>query len=141
MTMPEKINGSTFIDDRGKMTFNNNCSIEGFKRTYIITGHSGMIRAFHGHRKESKIMQCVRGRMRIVLINMKDENDRHTFYLTDNGDCLKVPAGYYNGLQHLTSESELLVYSDSTTEESKGDDYRLAWDFFGKDIWSMENYR
>jgi dTDP-4-dehydrorhamnose 3,5-epimerase-like enzyme len=141
MTMPEKINGSTFIDDRGKMTFNNNCSIEGFKRTYIITGHSGMIRAFHGHRKESKIMQCVRGRMRIVLVNMDDENDKYTFYLTDNGDCIKVPAGYYNGLQHLTSESELLVYSDSTTEESKGDDYRLGWDFFGEDVWSMENYR
>ena len=141
MTKPEKISGSTFVDDRGKMTFNNNCSIEGFKRTYIITGHGGMIRAFHGHRKESKIMQCVRGRMRIVLVNMDDENDKYTFYLTDNGDCIKVPAGYYNGLQHLTSESELLVYSDSTTEESKGDDYRLGWDFFGEDVWSMENYR
>jgi hypothetical protein len=79
--------------------------------------------------------------MRIVLVNMDDENDKYTFYLTDNGDCIKVPAGYYNGLQHLTSESELLVYSDSTTEESKGDDYRLGWDFFGEDVWSMENYR
>jgi dTDP-4-dehydrorhamnose 3,5-epimerase len=140
MTMPEKINGSTFVDDRGKMTFNNNCSIEGFKRTYIITGHGGMIRAFHGHRKESKIMQCLRGRMRIILFNM-DGPDNHTFYLTDNGDCIKVPAGYYNGLQHLTADSELLVYSDSTVEESVGDDFRLAWDFFGEEIWSTENYR
>lgn len=140
MTKPEKINGNTFVDDRGKMTFNNNCSIEGFKRTYIITGHGGMIRAFHGHRKESKIMQCVRGRMRIVLFNM-DGPDNHTFYLTDNGDCVKVPAGYYNGLQHLTVDSELLVYSDSTVEESIGDDFRLAWNYFGEDVWSMENYR
>jgi dTDP-4-dehydrorhamnose 3,5-epimerase-like enzyme len=141
MMRPEKINGSTFVDDRGKLTFNNNCSIEGFKRTYIITGHCGMIRAFHGHRKESKIMQCVRGRMRIVLVNMDDEKDRYTFYLTDNGDCVKVPAGYYNGLQHMTVESELLVYSDTTVVESLGDDYRANWDCYGEDLWSMENYR
>lgn len=144
MSIPNIIPGAEFVDDRGVLIYNNNCDMASFgiKRTYVINGHRGFIRAWHGHKIESKLMQVVAGRMRIRLVNMANLAEHYCFYLKDNGDILHVPAGFYNGLQHLTDNSSLLVYSNTTVEESKEDDYRENYSMFSfSDQWSLENYR
>ncbi len=138
---PQLISGSSYLDDRGVLTYNNNVDLSPVRRTYMITGHRGFIRAWHGHKIESKLMQVVSGQFRIRLVNMETLS-QHTLYMTNNGDMLYVPAGFYNGLQHLSDNSTLLVYSDKTVDQSKGDDYREDYKKFGfGNEWSLENYR
>lgn len=140
---PKLIAGNSYLDDRGVLAYNNNVDLSSFgiKRTYMITGHRGFIRAWHGHKIESKLMQVASGQFRIRLVNM-ETSQQYMFYLRDNGDMLYVPSGFYNGLQHLTDNSTLLVYSNTTVDQSKDDDYRKDYrNFSFGDGWSLENYR
>lgn len=139
---PSLVQGHVFYDDRGKITYNNDLSILGSKRTYFLEGNRGFLRSYHGHKLESKIFQSVKGVARIILIKMDDPlKICSTFFLPDNGAMLFVPSGYYNGLQHLTDDNILCVYSDKSVEESQNDDYRLPWNAFGEELWSLTNYR
>lgn len=141
--IPKMIPGTTFVDDRGIMIFNNDVPLDGTKRSYIITGDKGMIRAWHGHKLETKIIQCLSGRVRICTINMQlnPTDERNTYYLIPNGNTLVIPSGYYNGIQFLSDNSSIIVYSNTTLEGSKNDDYRLEWDKFGKQFFDMAAYR
>ena len=143
MISPLLIPGHTFVDDRGVMVFNNNMDLSCIKRSYFMSGDKGMIRAWHGHKLESKIIQCVSGRVRICAVDMDGtiEDNISTFYLTNNGSAVVIPKNHYNGIQFLSDNSSIIVYSSTTLQESKDDDYRLAWDIYGVEIWSMENYR
>ena len=146
MSVPKLITGSTYADDRGILTFNNDLSLSGTKRSYFMSGDKGMIRAWHGHKIESKVIQCVSGRVRIYAVNMdayeKDPiSDINRFYLIPNGNAVYIPKVYYNGIQFLSDNSSIIVYSDTTVEESKADDYRLNWNACGVGIWNMEDYR
>jgi len=140
---PIKYPGGTFLDDRGTLKYNNTVNFNSFhvQRTYLITGQRGVIRAWHGHKVESKIFQSVKGEFRLHLVNMETEK-LHTFFLHDCGDCIVVPAGFYNGFQHLSDDSSLLVYSNTTTNQSLDDDYREDYsEFVTSHDWSLENYR
>jgi dTDP-4-dehydrorhamnose 3,5-epimerase-like enzyme len=143
MSVPTIMTGAEFVDDRGVLTYNNNCNMQmfGVKRTYLINGHRGFIRAWHGHKIESKLMQVVSGRVKVRLVNMENDQQQYSFCMKDNGDIVYIPAGFYNGLQHLTDNSSLLVYSNTTVEESQNDDYRQHWTQFDPPQWSLENYR
>ena len=43
---------------------------------------------------------------------------------------LFIPGGYVNGFQATSPDSQLMVFSNFTMEESKNDDFR-----FEKDLW------
>ncbi len=143
MNPPILVKGNVHLDDRGKIVYCNNCDLTGVRRSYVVSGRRGFVRAYHGHKIESKIVQCLSGEARIVLFPMEGRTNDNPFlfFLSENGDRLLIPEGYYNGLQHLTDDNRLLFMSTTTTEESEGDDYRLPWDSFGRKHWSMENYR
>jgi dTDP-4-dehydrorhamnose 3,5-epimerase len=49
---------------------------------------------------------------------------------------LFIPAGYANGFMSLTADAQLMFFSTSTLEESKGDDIR--YDARHWDIWKVE---
>jgi len=128
----------TFGDDRGYFTAINFES--GMKRAYLIRNHkAGTIRAFHGHKKEGKTLYCLKGAFKIICISM-DSKEWKEFTITEKGNnMLKIPSGIYNGFVSLTDDSELLVLSDSTFEESKGDDFRIPYDALGKEVWRVEH--
>ncbi len=128
----------TFGDDRGYFTAINFES--GMKRAYLIRNHkAGIIRAFHGHKKEEKTFYCLKGAFKVICISM-DERDWKSFTITEKGNnMLKIPSGVYNGFVSLTDDSELLVLSSSTFEESKGDDFRIPYDALGKEVWRVEH--
>jgi dTDP-4-dehydrorhamnose 3,5-epimerase len=128
----------TFGDDRGYFTAINFES--GMKRAYLIKNHkAGVIRAFHGHKKEAKTLYCIKGAFKVICISMETGNWK-SFTITEKGNnVLKIPSNVYNGFVSLTDDSELLVLSSSTFEESKGDDFRLPYDTLGKAIWEVEH--
>ena len=127
-----------FGDDRGYFLAIN--FEEGMKRAYLIKNHhKGVVRAFHGHKKEKKYFYCIKGAFKIICISMKT-GEWNSFTITEKGNnCLKIPIMVYNGFVSLTDDSELLVVSSSTFEESKNDDYRISYDSLGKDVWGVEH--
>jgi len=128
----------TFGDDRGYFTAIN--FEQGMKRAYLIKNHSaGTVRAFHGHKKESKSLYCLKGAFKVICISM-ETGEWKAFAITEKGNnVLKIPTTIYNGFVSLTDDSELLVLSDSTFEESVGDDFRLPYNVLGKEVWEVEH--
>lgn len=127
-----------FGDDRGYFTAINFDADS--KRAYLIKNHhKGIIRAFHGHKRESKTLYVVRGAFKVVLISM-ETGEWKQFVITEKGkNMLKIPPMIYNGFVSLTSDSELLIISNSTYKESKDDDFRIPYDILGAEIWTVEN--
>ena len=131
-------NAPLFGDDRGYFTAIN--FDVGMKRAYLIKNHrAGIVRAFHGHKKETKTLCCIKGAFKVICISMETGNWT-VFSITEKSNSiLKIPSLVYNGFVSLTDDSELLVLSNSTFEESKGDDFRLPYDTLGKEVWEVEH--
>ena len=141
---PEFIESNYFLDDRGYLQFANDFSLDEFKRFYVVENHrANFVRAWHGHKKEAKAFLCLSGEFKLGLVNPVDmENPDSSavpeiFYLGERKPgILLVPGGYANGIQNLKEGSRLMVFSSSTVEESKNDDFRIEWDFW--DIWNND---
>ncbi len=127
-----------FGDDRGY--FSSIAFEQDSKRAYLIRNHSkGTVRAFHGHKKENKTFYVLQGAFKIIIIDLTTGNWK-SFTLTEKGNnMLKIPCMAYNGFVSLTDNSEMLVVSNSTMEESKDDDIRIPYDVLGKEVWEVEH--
>jgi len=123
------LTGGVFVDDRGTLRFVNDFDFKGVKRFYQVENHErGFIRAWHGHRKEGKYVYVSKGSAWVGIINMETLK-QEKFVLSDKSPkVLYIPPGNYNGFQTLEEGTILLFFSTSTTEESKDDDIRLAYE-------------
>jgi dTDP-4-dehydrorhamnose 3,5-epimerase-like enzyme len=140
-TGPMLINGGTFVDKRGILSFVNDFDFKGVKRFYTVENlDTEQIRAWQGHRYERKYFYVIRGSFRISLIKNEnwidpDQNavcksyDLHAA----NPQILYIPGGYLNGFKALEIGSILLVYSDCDLIDSLADDYR--WDLRYFNCW------
>lgn len=132
------------VDDRGFLAQVFHISDGLFpeiKRIYSLGNFSkGMIRAFHGHRKESKYFFVLSGAVKFVFVEMDKESPKIVTQIisTKNPKILVVPPGYYNGWQSLEEGTILLTLSDKTLEESLADDFRLDYLHFGKELWESK---
>ncbi len=132
MSDPYLIKGGIYRDKRGVISFVNDFIFDNIKRFYIITHtDSSEVRAWQGHKFESKYFYCLKGKFLVNLVKINDwsnpsmELDVITYNLeAEISQVLYIPPGYANGFKATTKDSQLLVYSDKTTEESKDDDYR-----------------
>lgn len=121
------IEGSSFQDNRGFIRFINNFDLEKVRRMYLIKPEMNVIRAWQGHKKESKWFYVLSGSFQVQTINMLDLNNRQNIILKSNENkLLNIEPGNYNGFLALEESSEVLVFSDQTIEESKEDDFRLT---------------
>ena len=119
------IEGNIHRDDRGCVRFVNDFNMKNVVRLYCIEPKLGVVRAWQGHKKETKWFYAAKGSFVVKVINM---NTRllNQFILTDlESKVLEIPGGSYNGFEALEEGSVLMVFSDFTLEESKGDDFRL----------------
>lgn len=145
---PKIIKGGFAIDERGQVTFCNDFDFKNVKRFYMLENFStNTIRAFHGHLKEGKYMFVVSGTALVCVVQLDDvkkprkENEVHRFVLSAiNPSILYIPKGFANGLRFLEKNTKMIVFSTSSLEESKKDDYRFPYDYWGKDIWEIKNY-
>lgn len=138
MNDPFIIQGGSHTDRRGSISYVNDFKFEGVKRFYIITHKdTSVVRAWQGHRFESKYFYCLKGAFLVNLVKIDNWNnpshDIHVqTYKLKEGDSqlLCIPPGFVNGFRALSKMAQLLVYSDKTVEESMEDDFR-----FDKDYW------
>src|SRR5437868_2625681 len=129
MEEPRLIRGGLGIDDRGEVAFVNDFKFDTVKRFYTLKNHSpGFVRAWHGHKKESKYIYVAQGAALVCAVKIDDwENPgkelplvRHVM-TAKQPSVLYIPAGYANGTMSLEADTLVVVFSNSTLEESKGD--------------------
>ncbi|KKL86366.1 hypothetical protein LCGC14_1945470 [marine sediment metagenome] len=144
MEKPKLYVGGVAVDERGILGFNNNLDLSDVKRFYTISNHTdGFIRAWHAHRKEGKYFMALSGVVIIVALPFhfsvskvsdkgwiapSKEEEVYKQTLAPTNGVFYIPPGYANGFKLLTSDTKIMVFSTSTLEESKKDDYRHEFD-------------
>lgn len=135
-----------FKDDRGVLTQILDSSFKA-KRCYEIKDRAGVIRAWHGHKREKKLIYVSEGLVKIIMFPMEHwEKIKNEMMYWLNGEpivdkamfnpeiiilsdyypsVLEIPAGYYHGFKSLT-DSNIIIFSSMTLEQSKKDDYRIS---------------
>lgn len=144
---PKTLDGNLSIDDRGNVRFVNGFDFAGVKRFYQVENHdTTVIRAFHGHMKEAKYAYVVSGAVLICVVPI--DNKKHPsknakverFILSSQKpSVLYIPLAHANGFKSLTDDTKIIFFSTSTVDESKGDDYRFPHNYWGENIWTVEN--
>lgn len=142
---PTLIEGGISIDDRGVLTFANDFDFKDVKRFYIVENFSTkVVRAWHGHLKEAKYVFIPQGSAIIAAVEMDDPyfpsktSQIHRFILSDKKpSVLFIPAGFANGFRPLEQGTKIMFFSTSSLAESKGDDFRFDWDYWGKGVWKV----
>ena len=127
------IKGDRYVDERGIVSFINDFDLREVRRFYSIKHpNKKIIRAWQGHKKESKWFYCSKGRFLINAVKIDDWVDPspnltcQTFLLDEKSDqVLFIPAGHANGLKALENNSKILVFSNLTLQEAKNDNYRF----------------
>lgn len=135
---PKIIPGNQHSDHRGTVSFINDFDLTPVKRMYTIQHPStSTVRAWQGHKIESKYFKCTQGRFLVALVKIDNWDEPspnlhpETFILdSKNTEILQIPAGYANGFKALEANSELLVFSNLNLEEAKEDQFR-----FGESLW------
>jgi len=139
--------GGISVDDRGKTSFVNDFDFKDVKRFYYIQNHkSPFIRAWHGHKRETKYITVVKGSAVIGVVKIDDwdtptvmvnyEGVKKMVLSSENPTVVRVPPGCANGVMTLTDDTIVMVFSTSTLTDSLSDDFRFdarLWD-----IWNIE---
>lgn len=130
--------GEQFTDHRGTIISSNNFDMSRIKRQYIIEHNEpSIIRAWQGHKNESKWMRCLKGSFVINLIKpVNIENPTGTELaeiiplLASQNQILQIPGGYFTGIKSVSKYSMLQIYSDVCYAEASLDNLRQATDFW-----------
>ena len=142
--VPRLIEGGLAVDDRGKVTFVNDFDFRDVKRFYVARNYrAGIIRAWHGHRREAKYVTVLQGAAVVGAVKIDDwqnpspSSEVHRYVLSASRPAvLFIPPGYANGFMSLTDDCLLAFFSTATLEESCQDDVRF--DAHHWDIWHIE---
>ena len=120
------IEGDLFRDARGELRFLNAFDMSRVRRMYCIIPEYGVVRAWQGHRLETKWFHVVKGSFRVKTAVMDHTDQVREQHLSDKHiQVVEIGPGQYNGFEALEPGSILLVFSDLSLEESRADDYRL----------------
>ena len=99
-------------DHRGSLEYYNDLVLDEFKRFYIVRNPKrGTVRAWHGHKVESKLIKVLQGIFIVCFIKIDNwekpsKNIEILEYEFDNDSGLiYVPPGYANGAMNVTSDS------------------------------------
>lgn len=143
MQKPQIYQGSLFRDSRGAVSFVNDFTFNKVKRFYEVVHIESEPRAFHGHLKEEKYVYVTSGKILLCLVPLDNPqspsktNKIYNFTLdAKNPQVVHIPAGYANGFKVLKKNSKVIFFSTHSVEESKNDDYRFPYDYWGKEIWN-----
>lgn len=122
------MSGNIFTDNRGILKFLNDFNMSSIVRMYSIEPKLGLIRAWQGHKLETKWFYAVKGSFLVKTINMKTlfKSEYHLNSLIPS--VLEIEGGYFNGFESLEAGSILIVYSNFDLNKSKQDDFRVGID-------------
>src|SRR6185312_17077168 len=104
---PEVISGAVHTDHRGSISFINDFTLDGIKRFYTIEpADTNIIRAWQGHRNESKWFHVIAGSFKVVAVKIdnwdtpSDVCELFEYDLSAGSPAvLHIPGGYANGFK------------------------------------------
>lgn len=118
------IEGNLHRDERGVVRFVNDFDMSRVVRMYCIEPELGVIRAWQGHKVETKWFYAAKGSFLVKTVEM-DSLKRKEYILKDKeSKVLEIPGGHFNGFEALEEGSVLMVFSDVDLDSSKEDDFR-----------------
>ena len=134
---PKIITGNYKVDERGKITYNNDFNASGIKRIYTIENESlNFSRGWQGHQIEQRWFSAILGSFKINLIQIdewknpsKDLPVLEFILHSEKLDFLHIPAGYVTAIQALKEQSKLLLLADYQLNEVN-DEFRFPIDYF-----------
>ena len=129
---PSIIKGGSFSDERGTMRFVNDFKFTDVKRFYLIKHPDAtIIRAWQGHQLEKKYFFPISGSFVIAWVkidNFENPSDNlipeYHILSSESSEILSVPKGYANGLKALEPNSEIMIFSDMSLEDSVSENRR-----------------
>ena len=137
---------SEIIKD-GEETF---CEV---KQTTYTEAYPGVVKAFHWHKKQIDVWFAVKGNMRIVLHDLREDSqtkgETQVIYAGEkNPRLVLIPTGVAHGYQVLGNEVCGLFYHASEPfnpespdeERIEHDDPRIGFDW-GEELHNRENYK
>jgi dTDP-4-dehydrorhamnose 3,5-epimerase len=135
---PEIIRGGVFSDNRGILRFVNDFHFNDVKRFYFIKHpNTDFIRAWQGHQFEKKYFYPISGSFVLAWVKINDfENPsknlipEYHILSAASSEIISIPKGYANGLKALEPNSELLLFSDMSLEDSLNENIRYPADWW-----------
>lgn len=139
--IPKVILGGNFSDHRGTISYVNDFSFADIKRFYIISNSDeNPIRAWQGHKLDSKNFYCLTGSFKIHFIKIdnwedpsKDLKIETILVSALDSKIVHIPAGYANAIQSLEKDSKLISFSTLPLVNVKEDDVRFCSDYWNVD--------
>lgn len=135
---PKIIQGGSFSDHRGTISYVNDFSFKDIERFYIIgNSDENPIRAWQGHKLDSKNFYCLSGSFKIHFVKIdnwenpsKDLSIETILVLANDSKIVHIPAGYANAIESLEKDSKLISFSTLPLSNVKDDDVRYPSNYW-----------
>ena len=125
--------------------FANDFDFAGVRRFYVLNFATSTVRAFTAIRTE-RLPRRRAGSAIVAAVRINDtahpdraEHVERFVLSVCKPAVLQIPAGYANGFRALEDGTRIIVFSSASLEEAAGDDYRFPADYWGADVWSVED--
>ncbi|MEM4703775.1 MAG: dTDP-4-dehydrorhamnose 3,5-epimerase family protein [Candidatus Bathyarchaeia archaeon] len=121
-------------DERGWLMEVMRADWEHFKKfgqAYVTAGYPQVVKAWHMHKKQTDNMACVKGMMKLVLYdgreNSKTKGEINEFVIGEKNPLLvQIPHGVWHGFKTISEEYALLLnIPDKMYNYGKPDEHRL----------------
>lgn len=135
---PKIIQGGSFSDHRGTISYVNDFSFAAIERFYVISNSDeNPIRAWQGHRLDAKNFYCINGSFKIHFVKIDNwENPSKDLIIetilvsANDSKIVHIPAGYANAIESLESDSKLISFSTLPLSKVSDDDVRYDSDYW-----------
>jgi dTDP-4-dehydrorhamnose 3,5-epimerase len=128
---------SVIPDERGRLMEILRSDDDGFKKfgqVYMTTTYPGVVKAWHLHKVQDDNFCCVRGMVKLVLYDGRDESPTKgtvtEYFIGEHNPLLvRVPAGVHHGWKSISEEESIVVNLPTEPYNYEApDEYRVAWD-------------
>lgn len=124
-------------DERGRLMeiLRNDDSIyEKFGQVYMTTNYPGVIKAWHCHSKQRDFVTCVKGMIKLVLYDDRDDSKtrgsiEEYFIGEHNNRLITIPPGVYHGWKNIRNDESIVISVISELyNRDNPDELRLPYD-------------
>jgi len=141
--MEKSINGvfiknlTVIPDERGWLMEILRCDdpcFKSFGQVYLTTAYPGVVKAWHGHKKQTDNFTCIHGMMKVVLYDDRADSPTYQalveiFVGEQNPVRITVPPGVYHGFKAIGRDTAYFINIPTLPYNyAEPDEYRLPPD-------------